>query len=506
MLLATAPAAVFAARQASLLPNATVTVSAKEISAARIQAHMTVLADDAMQGRETGTPGFDRAAEYVADQFRGLRLQGINGGNLQQITIRRTRVDERGSALTVTALGQRRTLAYANDFVTYGMRGAASVSAEGPLMFVGDGVSVPQHGVDAYRGLDVAGKIVVALPGGPPSFSPSERSFYADATHKVANAAAHGAAALLLVDAPQIPWDLRVRAARQLGVSEAMPTRDRESVIPLVYLQRETAEGILGSLDRPTLQAGLLVGSVQLMLRQVSHEVSSANVVARLPGSDPRRVGEHIVLMAHLDHVGVGEPISGDAVYNGAVDNASGVAALLTMAKAFLSLPRRPARSLVFLATTGEEQGLIGAEYFVRRSDLVPGEIVAALNVDGTSVTPFEHLDVRGGSNSSLGATSQAAGRQLSVAIRLEPLGVGGSDHSPFLLAGIPVLWVGASLPSEWMRTHYHTPQDDMRQALDLEAAARYTRFMFLTTYLAADASARPTWNAGEFFGKKRAR
>src|SRR5207302_1222541 len=202
---------------------------------------------------------------------------------------------------------------------------------------------------------------------------------------------------------------------------------------------------------------------------------------------------------AHLDHVGVGDPVDGDAIYNGAVDNASGVAALLTIAKAFMALPKPPARSILFVATTGEELGEIGSDYLVHHPPVPIDRIVASLNVDGLSFTKFEEAVVGGGSNSSLGRTAANAARQLGIGVKNESIGVGGSDHSPFLLAGIPVLWIFAELADEWMRTRYHTPQDDMNQALDSDAAVRYTRLIFVIGYLSAQAPQRPIWNPKEF-------
>jgi len=500
-----ASASLDSASEVQSLPDGIVRAAARDITEARLRAHMAILADDAMEGRGTGTAGFDRAAAYVADQFKALQLEPLNGSYLQPLTIRQSRVDEGATTVTITSPRARRSLVYAKEFVTYGMRGGASTSVEGPLVYLGDGVSAPDRGLDSYRGLDVRGKIVLVQAGAPTAMNASERSFYGDSTHKIASAASRGAVGIVIIDAPQIPWELRVRAARQLGTSEAIPAKGSTAAIPMLYLNREAATEILGrALDGPDLQAGMQVGSARIAVRQSTRDLRSANVVARIAGSDPARRNEHVVVVAHLDHVGTGEPINGDSIYNGAVDNASGVSSLLTMASAFQSAMPRPPRSLIFLATTGEELGLIGAEYFVDRSDRVPGEIVAAINVDGTSVTPFEHIDVRGGSNSTLGVVARAAGHGLDIAVRLETIGVGGSDHSPFLRAGIPVLWVGATLPTGWMNTHYHTPQDDMRQPLDLNAAASYTRFVFLTTYLVADASSRPSWNAGEFFGQRR--
>ena len=480
----------------------------RNITSERLRAHMAVLADDAKEGRETGTRGFDRAAKYVADQFRALHLHAINGNYVQSMTIRRARVNEGQTVLEITRQGRREPLVYGRDFVTYGVRGETNVSVGGQIVFVGDGVTVPRDGIDAYRGSETVGTIALALPGAPASLSPSERSYYGGADAKAANAAAHGVVALLLVEEAHIPWDLRVRAARQLGVSEGLPTK-MSPTVPIVYLNRSVAERIIGQpLENAALQAGAAIGigSGKLAVRQAYRDVRSANVYAVWPGADPARAREHVVVVAHLDHVGIGAPVNGDSIYNGAVDNASGVAALLAMAKAFAEVPTRPARSVLFLATTGEEQGEIGSEYFVRRPPIPVDSIVAAINVDGISVTAFEHLEISGGSNSSLGAIADAAARRVELSVTHEPLGVGGSDHSPFLLAGIPALWIAATLTDEWMRTRYHTPQDDMRQPLDLAAAARYTQFVFITAYLAADALARPMWNSGEFFGDRMAR
>jgi hypothetical protein len=477
---------------------------ASRISADVLRAHMAALADDAMEGRETGTPGFDRAAQYVASQFEAIGLSPLSEGYLQPLTIRRSLVDEAGTTLTVTG-PQPERLTYGVDFVTYGLRGRASASVSGDLLFLGDGVTVPGRGIDAYGGVDVRGTVVMLLSGAPSSLSPGEQSFYGDALHKVENAARHGALAVLLIDAPRIPWELRVRAARQLGVSESLPARESTASLPLIYVHASAAERLLGHpLDSPALRPGRRAGAAAITIEQASREVRSANVAATLPGSDPTRAGEHVVVMAHLDHVGIGEPVGGDSIYNGAVDNASGVAALLTMARAFASLARRPARSLIFLATTGEEQGLVGADHFVEQSASAPYDIVAAINVDGTAIVPFQTLDIRGGASSSLGTHAQAAGVTLGIRPMLEPAGVGGSDHSPFLLAGIPPIWIGAALADDWMRTRYHTPQDDMAQPLDMDAAVRYTGFVFLTAHLVAEGSRRPEWVRGEFFGEPR--
>lgn len=482
------------------------TLVVAEGSADRLREHMAVLASDEMEGRETGTPGFDRAAMYVAGQLRALGLRPGADAWRQSMTIRRTQVDEAGTSLTVQVGPRVVAFTYGTDLVTYGVRGGAeNMTVTGALVSAGDGVSVPDRSVDAYRDIDVRGKIVVLTSGAPASLSDSERSFYGDETQKVTAAAARGARAVLLVDEPQIPWPVRLHAARQLGTSETdpLPTANGQP-IPLFYVSQPAAARLLGAAGvaggpRP---AAPDAARATLRLRQHSREVPSANIVGILPGTDSRVAREHVVVMAHCDHVGVGAPVNGDVIYNGAVDNASGVAALLEIARALTIAP--PARSFVFLCTTGEEQGLIGSRYFVAHRDSMPGPIVAAINIDGTSIQSFTSLEVRGGSNSSLGAAAEAAARRIGLQVVQEPLGVGGSDHAPFLLAGIPPVWIGATLPPDWMATHYHTPQDDMQQPIDFDAVARYTHVVAALASLVGVAPAPPAWRPGEFFAVPR--
>lgn len=465
-----------------------------DISATRLRGHMSVLASDEMEGLETGTPGFDRAAAYVVDQLRALGLKPGAEDWRQSMTIRRSQADEANTSLRVQLGGSAAELSYGEDFVTYGMRGADEAIVEGDLVHAGDGVSVPGGLLDAYRGVDVRDKVVVLTAGAPSSMGDSERSFYGDERQKAVEAAARGARAIVLVDDPRIPWDLRVQTARQLGTSETHPAPAADdSPIPLfsepvrhkattrrVRARRHVKAGADGWRPR------------ELASAPTARELPSSNVVAILPGRDPQIAREHIVVLAHCDHVGIGTPVDGDGIYNGAVDNASGVAAMLEIARALASAPLL--RSVVFLCTTGEEQGLLGARHFVAHRASMPRAIVAAINIDGTSIQPFSSLDVRGGVNSSLGVIADDVARQTGLQLRHEGLGVGGSDHSPFLLAGIPPVWIGATLPDDWMRTRYHKPSDDMQQPIDFDAVARFTQFVAMLTRLVGDSPRSPSW------------
>jgi Zn-dependent M28 family amino/carboxypeptidase len=279
-----------------------------------------------------------------------------------------------------------------------------------------------------------------------------------------------------LFDADGIPWGTRVRAARQLGASVAVSDVAERPHIPVMILNRARREAIFPGNN--------FSGSASLALTMRSTQVASENVVAVLPGSDA--AGEYVAFVAHLDHVGIGTPVKGDAVYNGAVDNASGVAALLSIAAAF-SHAARPSRSLLFLATTGEELGEIGSNFFVKHGPIRPADIVAAINIDGASIVPSTNVTVGGGRNPRLRRFVEAAARTLGWEVRLEPLDGEGSDHVPFARADVPSLWVQAALPDGWMDRYYHTPQDDITQPIDFTAMARYAQFNFLAGLGAAN-------------------
>jgi hypothetical protein len=452
-----------------------------------LRAHVTALAADAMEGRETGTRGFDRAAQYVSNVFRALELQQLTPDYLDAFRIRRGRVIEDGTSLVVTIDGKGHALRYGVDYVSYGSTSASLLDAEGRLIFVGSGVTVPSGSHDDYAGLDVRGAIVVANLQRT-GLSDADAATSATLPARARNAAAHGAVGLLVIDADATPWDLRVRAARQVGASEGPLTSPLERRAPTFILNAKRAAELFGGV----VQKGSRLGLATLRLRMTVNDVTAANVVAVLPGGDKDRRSEYVVYVAHLDHVGIGRPVRGDRIYNGAVDNASGVPTMLAIARAFARSSNRPKRSIVFLATSGEEQGELGSDYFVRHGPLESSHLVAALNIDGASIVPFDEATVGGGASSTLGTHAEEAARRLGIRVVLEPLDAEGSDYAPFLRAGIPSLWIQAALPAGWMDTRYHTPQDDLGQPLDFGAMARYARLNFWTGLLAADANERP--------------
>jgi hypothetical protein len=416
------------------------------------------------------------------------------------------------TSLAFHAYGGRQELVVGEDFVPFGSVERDDVVIEGNVVFAGYGITSAERKHDDYRGIDVRGKVVALLPDAPEAFPHNVRPFYGSRSVKEENAEQHGALAVLhltTIDEPAT-WNIFARSAtldtydfkrEQPGVdgnallsyktSEAL---FRGATTSFSEVVEHAKTGGTSSFNLP-VRATLRISSRRI-------DTESPNVVGILRGS--RRPDEYLVYTAHLDHEGISDPVNGDAIYNGAVDNASGVAAMLGVARAFVSLPQRPDRSVLFLATTAEEPGLLGADYFVRHSLIRPSGIIAALNIDGASMLyPLPALTALGARNSDLGRAVDAAADQLGVTIRHEEIFPGGSDHYPFVKQGIPSVWLLAALGAEFMKSRYHTPHDDMSQEIDFRAIAVHAQLNFLIGYAVTQNPDRPRWHVGDFFGEK---
>ena len=512
-----------------------------------IRAHMSFLADDLLEGRGTGSRGYDLAAKYVAARFEALGLApaGTGGGYLQPVPFLRSATVAAKCSFTVIRdgrdgrNGESTELKYGEDYVlTSGILSQTDVEVTAPLVFAGFGVSAPELGYDDYAGVDVKGKIAVVLSGAPATFPSDQRAYYSVTAFKVDTALAHGAVAVLGVltpaDARRLPWESVVRARKspehQWLTAEGVAYRGRPQARGFAILNRKAAEDLFAaaphSLDDvfKSSESGhprSFALPVQAHIHTVSERerVASPNVAGLLRGSDPLLRDEVVVLTAHLDHLGIGEPIAGDAIYTGAYDNASGVASLLEMANAFASLPTPPRRSVLFLAVAGEEQGLQGSEYFVHNPTVPGDKIVADVNVDMFMMLhPLRDVIAFGAEHSSLGEITAQAARRLGLAVSPDPFPEEvvfiRSDQFPFIRAGIPSLFLNAGIQSDepggggpaamkWLQTTYHHPDDDMRQTFDFAAGAKFVQLNFLVGYLAAQADAAPRWKPGDFFGVK---
>ncbi|HVS02315.1 MAG TPA: M28 family metallopeptidase [Thermoanaerobaculia bacterium] len=513
------------------------------VAAGRVEAHLRVLAADRLAGRAAGSAGHDEAALYVAGRFRAFGLTpAVGDGYLQPVPLREARLQRGSATLTVRVGGERRRLAWGEDFLMRGDPARRAVEVSAPLVFAGFGVSAPELGHDDYAGLEVAGKAVLVLSGAPARFPSNPRAYYSSSDTKRHAARSRGAVALVTVasrtDDGRVPWERRVRHAGRPamdwldpgnGAPHAAGTLQAEARVS----HRGAAELLAGS--GRTLDELLARGSagraggfalpavLQLRARSQHRDLTSPNVLGVLPGSDPRLRSEHVVVTAHLDAHGTGVAVNGDRIYNGAYDNALGVAILLEVARTLAEAAERPRRSLLFAAVTAEEKGLLGAEYLAHHPPVPLASLVANVNLDmPLFLFPVDEVVAYGAEHSTLGEAAAGAFAAAGFALVPDPMPdeviFVRSDQYPFVERGIPALYPvpgnrardpavdGEAVVRQFLATHYHMPSDDLALPVDWESVARFTRGVALLVRDVADAAEAPAWKEGDFFAERFAR
>ena len=508
-----------------------------------IRGHMRFLADDLLEGRGAGTRGYDIAAEYVASQFEaaGLEPAGVNGTYFQPVPLRKSLAVEPECSLTLELPGKKTTtLKFGEHYVVRAeslVPDRSEVTA--PVVFVGFGVTAPELGYDDYAGVDVKGKIVAMLSGAPEAFPHNQRAYYSSQRIKGENAVARGAIGIVGFSTPQdearFPWWKMVQNVKLGGMrwvnDKGVPDEAFAQLRGVATLSKSGAEALFA--DSPKALEQVFAGAkegrpqsfelpVRVTLKSVAQHtrVDSPNVAAVLRGADPKLRDEFVLYTAHLDHLGIGEPVKGDKINNGALDNASGIAAMIEAAKALSSLPRRPRRSLLFVAVTAEEKGLRGADYFAQHPTVPLKKIVADVNLDMfVMIYPVRDVVAYGAEHSSLGRVVEEAAKQVGFEVSPDPAPEETvfirSDQFPFVRRGVPALFVTAGMKSgdpkidgakshvEWRRNNYHAPQDDMSQPIDFDSGARFARLNVLIGWQIAEEEQAPRWNTGDFFGEK---
>ncbi|HYK04495.1 MAG TPA: M28 family metallopeptidase [Thermoanaerobaculia bacterium] len=498
-----------------------------------IRAHMTFLASDLLEGRGTATRGHRIAAEYVAAQYELAGLEpGANGSWYQDVPFVET-VPDAASTVTLTrGGGQPVTLRIFNEFTSYGdpLHGERDVEAE--IVFAGYGVTAPDQKYDDYAGIDASGKIVALFSGAPSSFPNAVRAYHSSTPRKFENAARHGAVAIVYltspIDAGRVPWERTVGSAKHGSMSwtrpDGTPHGIQRTVSRSVTFNLETTRQLLGndantifeSLDR-TPKGRALPVRARIHLVSTHSTRTSPNVVGLLRGSDPQLRDEYLVYSSHLDHIGIGDPVDGDAINNGAFDNASGIAAMIEIARALVAA--KPRRSILFLATTAEEKGMKGADYFANNPTVPLDSIAGNINIDMLVMThATRDLLPFGAETNDLGDVARDVARQMKVKLASDPFPEEmifvRSDQIAFIRRGIPAIYIGPGFdvvasgvdgPGEyrdWLRTRYHSPKDDLQQPIDWSAALLLTEFDYRLGLAAANRDARPRWKPGDFFGE----
>jgi Zn-dependent M28 family amino/carboxypeptidase len=511
------------------------------IQASQIKQHMSTLADDALEGRGLGSAGYEGALRYVETAVKsyGLAPAGEGGGFRQAVPLRNSAIVEDASSMAVTSAAGKKALVYGKDYLLGAdpLRGDVRLD-DAPVVFVGYGVSAPALGYDDYgTGVDVKDKVVAYLSGAPARLPSNERAYYSSGAAKEAEAIKRGAIGTISFTSPDDPrfrWDVSVATGKQGGYAwidaQGNPNRGDPALRGSASLNHSGVAALFAGAPKPpadifaaaaasTPQAFDLPTRVTIVTRSTHRDVGSANLVARLEGSDPALRNEHVVYIAHVDHFGRGVPMNGDDIYNGAHDNASGVAIVLEVARTYAALPTPPRRSVLFLFVTAEERGLLGSDYFARHPT-VPGEgIVADLALDMPFLFhPLLDIVPYGAQHSTLSTPVTRAAERLGIAIATDPIPEQvlfiRSDHFSFVRQGVPSLFIksgfltgdpakdGAAINAAYRRDVYHKPNDDMSQPFDFEAGAAHARLNFLTGWQVAQDPVRPAWNPGDFFGQ----
>jgi len=508
-----------------------------EISWQRVRADMVALSTDEMAGRAVGSGGYERAADFVAERFARLGLERFDRRSRSYYQpVRFTQSRLRGAALRLVGGGATIELAFPDDFTAQGGFGSPQESVAAPLHFVGHGIVAPEFGHDDYRNIDVRGHIVIVLSGAPPAFGTSERAYYSSLRGKQALAQARGAAGVLVVQTPvdreRTPWprlvresrlpDLRWRDATGLACDglAALPTatlspRGAGRVFAAVGIDLDWLFEEYSAARRGAFALGM---TAQLSRTSQQSNLSSPNVIALLRGSDPRLRDEVVLVSAHLDHLGVDAEGTGDTIFNGAYDNAAGVAVMLEMARALARAPKRVRRTVMFAAYTAEENGLRGSDYLARHPPVPISALVANLNIDMPHLGfPIRDVEGYGASHSTLQDALEVAARENGLSVTPDPrpelVRLIRSDQYSFVRQGVPGMNLkpgsqsadpaidGAAEQREFLSRHYHQPSDDAALPFSHEAARAFTRTAVSLAVKVASDEARPSWNAGDFFG-----
>jgi Zn-dependent M28 family amino/carboxypeptidase len=511
----------------------------RAIDAKVLQAHLEFLADDALEGRAPGTRGGDAAAQYIATQFRRLGLEpaGDSATYFQRVPIISLKPEP---TLAVSAPAPA-PLKWKDDYVLWSMRNEPTVAAEGDVVFAGYGIVAPESNWNDYEGLDVKGKYVVVLVNDPglvdsTLFRGKILTYYGRWTYKIEEARRQGAAGLLLVhttESATYPWTTVLSGWTGPQVRLEAPS---DSLVVAGWLHRDAAarlfqqggknlDELMAAAAKPGFRAvplGLkLNGGVKSEIRRTQ----TANVLGRLPGRGPL-ARETVLIGGHFDHFGIGAAVDGDSIYNGAEDNASGTAAVLAAAEAFVRSGVRTGRSLVFVGFAAEESGLIGSQALADDPVIPLASIAAILNLDVVNLYGrTRDVSALGLDQSSLGRvfTQAAAAEGLKVTESEEALLQGSyyrSDHFPLARAGIPGTSIqhgsdyvgkpagwGKQQEDEYVAKRYHQPGDEILPWFTYDGALQQLRVTVRTAIAVANAPAQPTWNRASEFrdaGEKR--
>ncbi|MDZ4715668.1 MAG: M28 family peptidase [Cytophagales bacterium] len=509
--------------QKGILREKEVAQALNAVNKTAIEDRIRYLADDKLLGRLPGTPGYAMAVEFVINELKSMGIKPVGGKDyIQQVPLRLGRVDTAQSSLAMTGPSGLMRLRYGKDYTFAPDLIRSETLTETSLVFAGYGISAPHLKHNDYTNLDVKGKIVVVQDGTPSDFPASERAHFNLASSKCEMANLHGAVGVLIIvtgnEAARLGGLTRTSTqgitayVKPDGKPFSSRTNGYEGVAVLGYVRGSLFGDMLTDKTPRDLPY-----QINAKLSSVHINSTSENVVGLIPGTDATLKNEYVVHTAHLDHVGVGVPVRGDSIYNGAHDNASGTACLLEIGRLYTKAKVK--RSVLIAFVTSEEKGLLGSGYFAENPPVPKQHLVANINTDmPTVIAPLLSIEPLGASHSSMMKEVKSAAAFLGLDVMEdhmpEQVRFVRSDQYSFIRQGVPALHVKYGLKSkegvdlrkqidDWTAAHYHQPSDEYSpEAFDFDAAAVYVKLNFLIGWQIANAAARPQWNPGDFFGE----
>ncbi|HLZ92068.1 MAG TPA: M28 family peptidase [Candidatus Acidoferrum sp.] len=507
----------------------------------KIRAHVKFLSSDLLEGRGTGQRGGDIAAEYIATQFEldGLKPGAGNGTYFQDVPMMGVKTLPETSFQLAPANGEAVTLKNLDDFITNNESQSEIADIDAPIVFVGYGITAPEYQWDDYKGVDLKGKVALLFVNEPVSDDPKffkgkALTYYGRWTYKYEETARHGAIATLIIhrtDLASYGWQV---VRNSMGTEREHLRRDGSPKLQAAsWIQLDVARKLAAmsgqDIDKLFQQAQSRdFKPIELPVRLQAHVASqlhpfiSRNVIAKLPGADAKRAGEAVLYSAHYDHLGIDPNLSGDNIYNGAVDNATGCGILLELARSWAISKVPPPRSILFAVVTAEEQGLLGSEYLGKHSPIPPSKITVDLNYD--ALAPLgdpEELEASGAERTTFYPVVESMAKTLGLAIRADSRPEAGhyyrSDHFSLARVGVPAFSIGEGLKykghdaawgeaqaQDYVDHHYHQPSDEYHPEWDFSGLAKMARFGFLLGQQAATMPQLQGWQPGDEFESAR--
>ena len=531
-------------------PGANASVAFPAIDGSKVLEHTKTLASDEFEGRAPGTHGEDVTVAYITEQFRkaGLKPGNPDGTYIQKVPMVGL-VSDQTAVLTFRAGATARTLAWRDDFVAWTRRVAESVSVDkSQMVFVGYGVQAPEFNWDDYKGIDLKGKTMVVLVGDPPVPDPGNpaeldpkmfggraMTYYGRWTYKYDMGEKFGAASVLIVHETEpagYPFAVvQGKTAEQFSLVAPDKGMSRAAVEGWITIDQAKALFAMAGKDFDALKKAALSPAFKpvplgvtasVSLRNTVRTIDSRNVVGKIEGSDPALKNEYVIYTAHWDHFGIGVPVNGDRVYHGAVDNATGIAGMIEIGRAFAAMPVAPKRTVLMLAVTGEEQGLLGSGYYAANPLYPLAKTVGVVNMDALNVLgKTKDITITGLGNSDLDDYARKVAAEQGREIKPDPTPEKGgfyrSDHFPFAQQGVPALASGGGIdfigrPAGWGRERmaeftandYHKPSDKVKPDWDMSGAVEDLQYYWMVGYRVAQADRYPEWKPGTEFKAKR--